>query len=77
MINEIKTIVDNYMNNRMPCRLMLGTVVSGGVQVSDRLTIPDELIAGNLKNSVTAGNRVRLLRDDGGQLYYLLEVISS
>ncbi|MCI2105100.1 MAG: DUF2577 domain-containing protein [Intestinimonas sp.] len=77
MIDEIKLIIENYINNRKPACLMIGTVVSGGIKVSEKLTIPDELIIGNLKNTAEAGDRVRLLRDDGGQLYYILEVMAS
>ena len=42
MINEIKTIVQNYLNNAKLCGLMLGTVTSEGIKVSDRLVIPSE-----------------------------------
>jgi len=76
MINEIKQIVENYLNNRKLACLMIGTAVSGGVKVSEKLTIPYELIVGNLKIGLEIGKKVRLLRDDGGQTYYILEVIT-
>lgn len=75
MINEIKQCIDGYLNNRKPACLMIGTVVSGGVKVSEKLTLPWEMIYGNLKDSVTAGQQVRLFRDDGGHAYYILEII--
>ena len=75
MINSIKIIVKNYLNNEKLCNFTIGTVVNGGVKVSDTLTIPNELIAGNLKNEMTPGKRVRLLRNNGGQQFYVLEVI--
>lgn len=75
MINEIKQCIDGYLNNRKPACLMLGTVVSGGVKLSEKLTLPWEMIYGNLKDSVTAGQQVRLFRDDGGHAYYVLEII--
>lgn len=75
MINEIKTIVQNYLSNAKLCSLILGTVVSGGIKVSDKLIIPSELITGNLKTTITLGDRVRLLRNHGGQEFYILEVI--
>lgn len=76
MINEIKQIVDGYLNNRKPACLMIGTVVSGGVKLSEKLTLPWEMVYGNLKGSATVGRQVRLLRDDGGHAYYILEVIA-
>lgn len=75
MINEIKTIVQNYLSNAKLCSVMLGTVVSGGIMVSDRLTIPDELIEGNLKDYTSPGNKVRLIRNHGGQEFYIVEII--
>lgn len=75
MIQEIKRIVDNYLNNAKLCSIILGTVTSDGIQISDKLTIPDELIIGNLKLTVSTGDKVRLIRNHGGQQYYILEVI--
>jgi hypothetical protein len=75
MIQEIKTIVKNYLENAKLCSIMVGTVTNGGIKVSDKLTVPDELIVGNLKKSISPGNRVRLLRNHGGQQFYILEVI--
>lgn len=75
MINEIKTIVQNYLSNAKLCSLTVGTVVGEGIKVSDKLIIPIELITGNLKTIITLGDRVRLLRNHGGQEFYILEVI--
>ncbi len=75
MIQEIKRIVDNYLNNAKLCSIVPGTVASDGIQISDKLTIPEELILGNLKKTVSAGDKVRLLRNHGGQQYFILEVI--
>lgn len=77
MINEIKQIVDGYLNNRKPACLMIGTVVSDGVKLSEKLTLPMEMVYGNLKDYVSAGQQVRLFRDDGGHAYYILEIIGS
>lgn len=77
MINEIKTIVQNYLNNTKLCSFLIGTVTSEGIRVSDKLTIPNELIVGNLKSSLIIGRKVRLLRNHGGQQFYILEVISE
>lgn len=75
MINEIKTIVQNYLNSIKLPKLVIGTVVSDGIKVSDKLVIPFGLVSGNLKKDITQGNKVRMMRDLGGQEFYILEVI--
>ena len=75
MINEIKTIIHNYLSNAKLCQLMVGTVADDGIKVSDRLTIPNELIKGNLKEFVAPGDKVRLIRNHGGQEFYIVEII--
>lgn len=77
MIQEIKTIVQNYLNNAKLAALQVGTVVSDGVRVSDKLVIPNELVVGNLKSTISIGQKVRLLRNHGGQQFYILEVIND
>lgn len=77
MINEIKTIVQNYLSNAKLCSFFIGTVTSEGIKVSDKLTIPLELVYGNLKGSLVVGRKVRLLRNHGGQQFFILEVISE
>lgn len=77
MIQEIKIIIENYLNNVKLCMLLTGTVVEEGIQISDRLTLPLELVQGNLKKGLTPGKQVRLLRNHGGQQYYLLEVVEE
>ncbi len=77
MINEIKTIVQNYLNNVKLCSFLIGTVTDEGIKISDKLTIPLDLIVGNLKGSLVIDHKVRLLRNHGGQQFYILEVISE
>lgn len=77
LISEIKTIVQNYLNNADLCNFTTGEVISSGIKVSDRLTIPMELVVGNLKPSLVTGQKVRLLRNHGGQQFYILEVIQE
>lgn len=76
MIKEIKTIVHNYLNTIKLTSLMIGTVVTDGIKVSDRLTIPNELVKGNLKAFVAPGDKVRLIRNHGGQEFYIVEIIN-
>jgi len=77
MINEIKTIVQNYLNNIKLCSFMVGTVAPGGIKVSDKLTIPLSLVSGNYKKFINTGDKVRLLRNLGGQEFYILEIIDK
>jgi hypothetical protein len=75
MIQEIKRIVENYLNNAKLCSIIPGTVTSNGIRISEKLVIPEELIFGNLKKELVTGDSVRLLRNHGGQQYFILEVI--
>ena len=77
MINEIKTVVKNYINNAKLSCLMVGIVTSDGIRISDKLILPMELVVGNLKSSIISGQKVRLLRNHGGKQFYILEVISE
>ncbi len=77
MINEIKLVIENYINNIKPCAIMTGTVATEGIQVSEKLFIPEELIIDNLKQHLLPGCRVRLLRNHGGQQFFILEVIEN
>jgi hypothetical protein len=77
VINEIKTIIQNYLNNAKLCRLLVGTVTNDGIKVSDRLIIPNELIKGNLKEFVAPGDKVRLIRNHSGQEFYIVEIIEK
>ncbi len=75
MINEIKKIIENYLNNIKLCSIVIGTVTGDGVKLTDKLTIPFDFVTGNLKKSLTEGKKVRLLRNLGGQEFFILEVI--
>lgn len=77
MINEIKVIVQNYLNNAKLCNIISGIVVADGVKVSDKLIVPDELISGNLKEYASIGDKVKLIRNQGGQEFYIVEIIDK
>lgn len=77
MINEIKTIVRNYLNNADLSAIMVGTVTDSGVKVSDKLTVPVDLVSGTLRNYVVDGDRVKLIRNHGGQEYYIVEIVDK
>lgn len=75
MIQEIKRIVENYLNNAKLCGIYSGIVTEDGIKISEKLTIPEELVIGNLKEKLVSGDLVRVLRNHGGQQFFLLEVI--
>lgn len=77
MINEIKRIIENYLNNIKLTSIVIGTVVDGGVKLTDKLTIPLNFITGNLKKYIIPGDKLRLLRNLGGQEFLLLEIIDK
>lgn len=77
MINEIKIIVQNYINNAKLTDYMIGTVTSEGIRLNEKVILPDSMVVGNLKSSIVADDKVRLLRNHGGKQYYILEVINT
>lgn len=72
----IKTIVDNYLNNRKVAAVVIGEYKGNAVMVGD-LPIPMSMITGNMKARLAIGDKVRLLRNDGGREYYILEIIGK
>ena len=77
MINEIKEVIQNYINNAKLSCLMSGIAVSGGIKINEKLTIPKELVRGNLMEYITIGDEVRILRNHGGREFYLVEIIDK
>ena len=75
MINEIKTIVDNYLNNKKLPAMIIGTVQAGGIYVDVNFTVPMSLVSGTLKSKLKAGDRVRLLAGTGWTDFFVLEII--
>lgn len=76
LFNMIKTIVDNYLNNRKVAAVVIGEYKGNAVMVGD-LPIPMSMITGNMKARLAIGDKVRLLRNDGGREYYILEIIGK
>ena len=75
MINEIKKIIENYLSNIKLCSIVIGTVTGDGIKLTDKLTIPLDFVTGNFKKTLAPGQKVRLLRNLGGQEFFILEVI--
>lgn len=74
LFNVIKTIVNNYLNNRKVAAVVIGEYKGGAVMVGD-LPVPMSMVTGNMKTRLASGDKVRLLRNDGGREYYILEII--
>ena len=74
LFNVIKTIVDNYVRNRQLAAVINGVYNGSSVMVNNRLPLPMSMISGNMKNRLVSGDRVVLLRNDGGREYYILEI---
>jgi len=77
MINEIKTIVQNYLNNAKLCNVMTGIVQNSGIRISEKIVIPNELMKGNLVDYTSIGDKVRLIRNHGGKEFYIIEIIDK
>lgn len=76
LFNVIKTIVNNYLNNRKVTAVVIGEYKGGAVMVGD-LPVPMSIVTGNMKTRLASGDKVRLLRNDGGREYYILEIIGK
>lgn len=76
LLNTIKTVVDNYMRNRKPAAIVIGTYNGSAVMIGS-LPVTLGMINGNMKGKMLSGDQVRLLRNDGGKEYYILEIIGK
>lgn len=72
----IKTVVDNYMKNRKPSAVLIGTYTGTAVMIG-QLPVPMSMISGNMVKKLDLGDKVRLLRNDGGHEYYILEIVGK
>lgn len=76
LFNLIKTIVDNYMRARKPAAVVLGTYNGSVIQVGN-IPVPMGKIQGNMTARLSPGDTVRLLRNDGGGDYIILEIVGK
>lgn len=74
IVSSVKTIVDNYVNNRKVSAVMLGTYDGNAIVINEQLAIPMEMIR-TMLSSLQVGDKVKLLRNDGGREYYILEIM--
>lgn len=76
MINEIKQIIDAYLNNKKLPAMITGTVQSNGIYVDAKFTIPLSRVSGALKSKIKTGDRVRVLAGTGWADFFVLEIIN-
>lgn len=78
MIEIIKQVVKNYINNLKPTRMVFGkieTVNPIAVRINEKLLIPTELIVWVPQLiEEDKGKKVLMLQQEGGQQFYILEV---
>ncbi|ADL04008.1 DNA helicase [Lacrimispora saccharolytica] len=77
LFNQIKIIIDNYINNRKITATMVGTYNGSAVVINEQLPVPMSMIKGNMANCLINGDKVMLLRNDGGREYFVLEIIGK
>ena len=76
LFNLIKTIVDNYMRSRKPAALVLGTYTGSAIMI-ETLPVPMSMVRGNMVSRLQTGDKVRLLLNDRGTEYYILEIVGK
>lgn len=76
LFDTIKAIVDNYMKSRKPAAVLVGTYTGVAIMVGS-LPVPMSMVTGNMVGRLSSGDRVRLLRNDRGREYFILEIIGK
>lgn len=77
MIQSIKQVVENYINSRQMTAILSGTFKDGHVILNEKAYIPSSLLTGNLRSALRQGDKVKLLRNDKGTEYYILEITGA
>lgn len=77
LFNTLKTIVDNYLSNRKVTATMMGVYNGSAIVINNQLPLPMSMIKGNMVGKLVNGDKVMLLRNDGGKEYYILEIIGK
>lgn len=75
MIEEIKKVVNNFLENAQLTELTTGTYRGGKVYLHEDLEIPAAMLSGIDVASLTDGDRVQLLRNKGGGEYSVINII--
>ena len=78
MVELIQTISKNQMETEKPMQLMFGTVVSDGeplrVRLSEKVVLEEDMLIRVSRCRHEWGTHLILLRDHGGQRWYVLEI---
>lgn len=77
LFNVVKTIVTNYLNSRKLAAMVVGTYNGSTIMVNEELPLPVSMVEGEMKGKLSEGDKVRLFRNDGGDEYYILEIIGK
>lgn len=77
MVSEIKQIIENYIRNRQMTAIVTGTYKGGKVVLNEKSYVPNSILTGNLKQALKEGDKVKLLRNDGGGEFFVLEIIGA
>lgn len=75
MIDEIKKIVDNYLKNAQLTAISTGVYRSGKVYLDETLEIPASMLSGIDTASLQDGDKVQLLRNQGGGEYSVINIV--
>ena len=75
LLNVIKSIVTNYLQSRKLADMIVGTYTGSAIMVNENLPLPMSMIRGNMKSMLSVGDKVWLFRGDGGNEYYIMEII--
>ena len=78
MVELIQTISKNQMETEKPMQLMFGMVVSDGeplrVRLSEKVVLEEDMLIRTSGRRYERDTHLILLRDHGGQRWYVLEV---
>lgn len=78
MVELIQTIAKNQMDVEKPMQIMFGTVVSDGeplrVRLSEKVVLEEDMLIRISQHRHERGTHLILLRDHGGQRWYVLEI---
>nr|DAJ53351.1 MAG TPA: Protein of unknown function (DUF2577) [Caudoviricetes sp.]DAT06116.1 MAG TPA: Protein of unknown function (DUF2577) [Caudoviricetes sp.]DAY47181.1 MAG TPA: Protein of unknown function (DUF2577) [Caudoviricetes sp.] len=64
------------MKCRKPAAVLMGTY-TGSAVVIGKIPVPMSMVTGNMKDRLVSGDKVRILRNDRGKEYYILEIIGK
>lgn len=74
LFTTIKGIVDGYLKNRKTTEVVIGVYNGSSIVLNAQLPLPMSMIKGNMVSKLVVGDKVVLLRNDGGREYYILEI---